>query len=100
MAALLLVAAICPVAAQDLGDVATGRRLAETWCGECHTVTPTRMREVRRVPTFNAIADMTSTTPLSLRAFLQTPHDKMPDLHLNHDETDDLIGYILSLRGR
>jgi hypothetical protein len=41
---------------------------------------------------------MKSTTPLSLRAFLQTPHERMPDLHLSRDEIDDLTAYILSLR--
>jgi hypothetical protein len=29
---------------------------------------------------------------------LQTPHARMPDLHLTRDEVDDLIAYILSLR--
>ena len=43
---------------------------------------------------------MKSTTPLSLRVFLQTPHNRMPDLHLSRTEIDDLIGYILSLRDK
>jgi hypothetical protein len=33
-----------------------------------------------------------------LRVFLQTPHDRMPDLHLSREEIDDLIAYILSMR--
>jgi hypothetical protein len=41
---------------------------------------------------------MSSTTPLSLRAFLLTPHARMPDLHLSRDEMDDLAAYILGLR--
>jgi hypothetical protein len=49
-------------------------------------------------PPFVSVARMASTTPLSLRAFLQTPHAGMPDLHLSRNETDDLTGYILSLR--
>ena len=51
------------------------------------------------VPTFTAIASMPSTTPIALRVYLQTPHARMPDLHLSRDETDNLIAYILSLRG-
>ena len=39
-----------------------------------------------------------SVTVLSLRAFLQTPHARMPDLHLTREEVDDLASYILSLR--
>jgi mono/diheme cytochrome c family protein len=43
---------------------------------------------------------MKSTTVLSLRAFLQTPHARMPDLHLTRDEIDNIAAYILSLRGQ
>src|SRR5690242_18370367 len=49
-------------------------------------------------PTFTAIAADKSVTVLSLRAFLQTPHARMPDLHLTREEVDDLASYILSLR--
>ncbi len=85
--------------AQEIGDVATGRRLSETWCSSCHLVGPDISRAVSNgVPTFVGIARMKSTTVLSLRAFLQTPHAGMPDLHLSRDEVDDLAGYILSLR--
>jgi hypothetical protein len=52
------------------------------------------------VPAFPAVARMPSTTALSLRVFLQTPHARMPNLHLSRDETDDVIAYILSLRDR
>ena len=41
---------------------------------------------------------MKSTTRLSLRVFLQTPHDRMPNLQLNRDEIDNVSAYILSLR--
>ncbi|MCS6921381.1 MAG: hypothetical protein NZM07_05615 [Elioraea sp.] len=49
---------------------------------------------------FQSIADRASTTALSLRVFLQTPHGQIPDLQITHREADDLIAYILSLRGR
>ena len=58
-----------------------------------------RPAPVPGVPTFTAIASMPSTTPIALRVYLQTPHARMPDLHLSRDETDNLIAYILSLRG-
>ena len=99
LSAILLGTAIQSVAAQDIGDLAAGRHLAETWCSSCHQVDPAQQRGVDNgVPTFTAIARMPSTTPLALRAFLQTPHAQMPDLHLSRDEIDDLTGYILSLR--
>jgi mono/diheme cytochrome c family protein len=41
---------------------------------------------------------MKSTTFMGLRAFLQTPHDRMPDLHLTRNEIDDVAAYILSLK--
>ena len=87
--------------AQEVGDIAAGRHLAETWCSSCHLVGPSPGSAVSNgAPTFAAIAGMKSTTILSLRAFLQTPHAQMPDLHLSRDEIDDLAGYILSLRSK
>ena len=83
-----------------IGDVVAGKRLAETWCSSCHIVAPSAQAGASTgVPTFTAIASMPSTTPIALRVYLQTPHARMPDLHLSRDETDNLIAYILSLRG-
>ncbi len=85
--------------AQEIGDAATGRHLSETWCSSCHLIGPNAARGVSNgVPTFAAIAQQKSTTPLSLRVFLQTPHARMPDLHLSRDEIDSLAAYVLSLR--
>jgi mono/diheme cytochrome c family protein len=101
MVAVLLTASPFPVTAQEIGDIAVGERLAKTWCSTCHVVTSSAKTGTSTgVPTFAAVAALPSTTPISLRAFLQTPHARMPDLHLRRDETDDLIAYILSLRGR
>jgi mono/diheme cytochrome c family protein len=100
LAAAILAASPFPLTAQEIGDVAAGGRLAETWCSSCHIVAPSANSGASTgVPTFAAVARMPSTTPMSLRAFLQTPHARMPDLHLSRDETDNLIAYILSLRG-
>ena len=52
------------------------------------------------VPTFAGIARRKSTTAMSLRVFLQSPHARMPDLHLSRDEIADVSAYILSLRSR
>jgi mono/diheme cytochrome c family protein len=99
LTAILLAAAMPMAAAQDFGDVTAGRKLAQTWCSSCHEVEPApRQGNDNGAPAFTAIALIPSTTPMALRAFLQTPHAQMPDLHLSRDEIDDLAGYILSLR--
>ncbi|PZW39390.1 mono/diheme cytochrome c family protein [Humitalea rosea] len=92
---------VAPAAAQPVGDGEAGRRLAETWCASCHAVTSGgRGTATDATPGFPTIAAMPSTTAMSLRVFLRTPHDLMPDLHLSRQQTDDLITYILSLADR
>lgn len=101
LAPILLALAIAKVGAQDIGDINAGHQLAQTWCSSCHIVDRTPPSGVSGgAPTFTAIAQMSSTTPMSLRVFLQTPHAQMPDLHLSRNEIEDLTGYILSLRRR
>lgn len=81
-------------------QVAYGRAVAESWCANCHVVS----RQARgpagdAAPPFQAIARMPSTTEMSLRAFLRTPHARMPDYQLSQIELDGVVAYILSLRG-
>lgn len=102
LAGLMALAFAGPAPAQVPGDVANGAQLARTWCANCHVVgradasTPATGDAV---PTFASIAAMPSTTALSLRVYLQTPHGRMPDFALSRSETSDVIAYILSLRG-
>lgn len=94
----LLVAA-APAHAQVYGDPGAGLKLALQDCAQCHIVAGRQAGPIPvGVPTFAAVARMPSTTALSLRAFLQTPHPPMPDLTLTRREMDDVISYILSLR--
>lgn len=79
-------------------DLADGKAMAEKWCSHCHTVAPSEKHAKDTAPSFVAIARLPSTTEMSLRAFLQTPHVHMPDYHLTRDESADLVAYILSLR--
>lgn len=46
------------------------------------------------------VAALPSTTALSLKVFLRTNHNNMPNLHLSDAETDDLVAYILSLKNQ
>jgi mono/diheme cytochrome c family protein len=100
LTALTLTAAGGTIAvAEDIGDSAAGRALAEKWCNACHIVGASQtVGTSNGAPTFAAVAQMKSTTRLSLRVFLQTPHDRMPNLQLNRDEIDNVSAYILSLR--
>lgn len=96
---LLLLAAAPPAAAQTVGDADAGRTLAQTWCSNCHVVTNSQSQGTSTgAPSFRAIATQEAVTPMALRAFLQTPHHRMPDLHLSRTEIDDVSAYILSLR--
>jgi len=104
-----------PALAQGLpGEPDRGRALAERWCVDCHDMAPGKRKPwavrvppsadrepgVVEVPTFQAVADDPAATEAALRAFLRTPHAAMPDLRLTSDQTDDVVAYILSLKGR
>ena len=94
-----LVAASNGTVAHAAGDAVAGHRLAQTWCGNCHVVGPEQQEGTSNgAPSFAAVADMKTTTELGLHAFLQTPHDRMPDWHLSRNETADVVSYIISLR--
>jgi mono/diheme cytochrome c family protein len=105
LAALPLLAAGTAATAQDgparAELVAQGRRVAETWCANCHLVGSGEPRGPAgdAAPPFPAIARMPSTTEMALRAFLQTPHARMPDYRLSTAELDGVVAYILSLKG-
>jgi cytochrome c len=108
MRALLLLAALfalpaAPATAQTVGDPAAGGRLARTWCANCHVVGPGQAATPATgdaAPTFASVVARPETTALSLRVFLQTPHQRMPDFALSRAEADDLIAYMLALRRR
>jgi len=92
-------AAFAPAAwAQTTGDVDAGHALARRWCAVCHQVEAgaTQMPDVP--PTFASVAAMASTTQKSLVVWLQTSHPNMPDLKLSHEEIDNVVAYILTLK--
>ena len=100
--AIIVLSAALPVAsyAQTVrGDVAAGETLAEQWCSSCHAVEPRPTRADDKAPGFVAIAKMPSTTSMSVQAWLQTPHPRMPEWQLTRKQIDDVDAYILSLKG-
>ena len=93
-----LVAAASAYAQQLTGDIAAGRRLAETVCGACHSIDNRAGPPAGPGPSFTDIARMPSTTPLAISVFLKSSHNNMPNLILTQAEIDDVRSFILSLR--
>lgn len=89
------------VEGQTIADPAAGAKLALDVCARCHFVAEDQPLIPRAdAPPFDEIAADPAVTDLSLRVFLQTPHLNMPNLQLSQKETDDVIGFILSLKGK
>jgi mono/diheme cytochrome c family protein len=87
------------VSAQEVGSPASGRRLAERLCAECHNVQPDAPRSASfGAPSFVTVAAVPGMTATALFATLQTSHRTMPNVMLGADEKSDIIAYILSLR--
>jgi mono/diheme cytochrome c family protein len=84
---------------QTMADPKAGAKLALEVCAQCHFVVENQPVIPRAdAPPFDEIAAEPSVTELSLRVFFRTPHRNMPDLQLSQKETDDVIGFILSLQ--
>jgi len=61
------------------GDPASGRKLATTLCSSCHRILPMTLSDRADPPSFQSIADLPSTTGISLSVFLHSNHRNMPD---------------------
>jgi hypothetical protein len=66
-------------------------------CGHCRAGFTANYRNRAGFP---AIANTSGMTATALRAFLQTPHTKMPNLILTPEQSADVIAFLLSLRDR
>jgi mono/diheme cytochrome c family protein len=99
--AAAILAAQSPILAQPAdGDPASGRRIATKQCSSCHRVFPMILSDKADPPSFQSIADLPSTTGISLNVFLHSNHRNMPDFIISSTESNDLIAYILSLKKR
>jgi len=96
----LAVLGAVPVALAQGADPATGASLARTDCGACHAVGADAKAASpdAKAPRFVDVAQMPSTTELSLKVFLRSSHRNMPDILLSPEEIDSLASYILGLR--
>jgi len=89
-----------PLLAQplDSDSIAAGRKVAANICANCHEISPTNYPTTVIGPKFDDIANLPSTTALSLKVFLRSSHNRMPNFILSSADTDDVIAYILSLK--
>ena len=79
-------------------NASEGHRLAEAWCTPCHAIEPHMAGMFDSAPSFDAVANRHGTTALSLKVFLKTNHQNMPNLVIAPDQADALANYLLSLR--
>jgi cytochrome c2 len=102
LAGILAASAYTANAQQISGNPEAGRAYAREVCTPCHAVTAAQgsQRIIAVAPDFRAIANTPGMTATALRAFLQTPHPKMPNLILAPDQSADVIAFLLSLRDR
>jgi mono/diheme cytochrome c family protein len=80
------------------GDGSTGYRLASAWCMDCHAIEKNAVWTGKPAPNFVAVANLPSTTGLSLKVFLLSNHKAMPNFVISSGDADDLVAYILSLK--
>jgi len=87
------------------GSPAAGRDLAMHECDSCHIVA--KNQDIRPLvggyaPSFFDIANKPTTTGASLQAFISHPHgySNMPYPDLAATDVDNVVAYILSLRGK
>ena len=100
LVAAAILAAPFPALAQSVGDAVSGREIATKRCSSCHRVLPMTLADKADPPSFQSIADLPSTTGISLNAFLHSNHQNMPDFIISSADSNDLIAYILSLKKR
>lgn len=97
---LFLAPSLLPVQAQTLaGDPDKGYTLAKEICVRCHRIGKAEETEKLYPATaFQEIADRPQSTEMSLRVFLKSPHQQMPDLILSETDIDNVVAYILGLK--
>ena len=100
---IIVASGALPTLTQSLEDShrSEGRRVAMEICSHCHRVAEGQRAPLPSTPSFIDIANMPSTTALSLKAFLRSNHKRrMPNFIMSNADTDDVVDYILSLKQR
>jgi mono/diheme cytochrome c family protein len=88
-------------------DPSRGRAIADTWCSECHRISPDQPSGSRpghimpppvTAPSFMSVAARPGIDAAQLRAFMADLHPPMPTFRLSATEKEDVIAYILTLQ--
>lgn len=88
------------LSAQELGSIQQGHRLARRLCAQCHLVDDVPGRSTDdAAPTFATIAKTPGLTERALTAALRTSHRTMPNIVIKGTDINDIVVYILSLKG-
>jgi mono/diheme cytochrome c family protein len=88
------------VHAQQLGSIQQGHRLAQRLCAQCHLLDDVAGLSTNvAAPTFATIAKTPGLTERALAAALRTSHRTMPNIIIKGTDLNDIVGYILSLKG-
>ena len=104
---ILALAGVLAGCALFRSDAERGHKVADTWCSECHRISPDEPSGARPghvlpppmvAPSFMEVAARPDTTADSLARFIGELHLPMPTYRLSDDERREVIAYILSLR--
>lgn len=104
MSLLAALLAGCVGAERSMRDdpgAARGKAVVAQWCAECHAI-PDRRDPPDRAgegPSFREIADRPGRDARYLAAFLREDHFPMTTYRLFDQEREDVVAYIISLRG-
>ncbi len=86
--------------ADGIGNPARGLEYAQANCAGCHAILVDETESPNPdSPAFSAMAATSGVTRTALSVFLQTPHPTMPNLIVTGEDADNVIAYILSLKG-
>lgn len=81
-------------------DGAEGARIVKESCASCHAVGAEADAKSPdpKAPRFIDVANMPSTTELSIKVFLRSSHKNMPNFILSPEEADAVAAHILGLK--
>ena len=100
VAAIVFTYAVGPLAAEELGNAQRGLAYAQANCVGCHAILRDDTNSPNPdSPAFKAVADTPGITRTALNVFFRSPHPTMPNLIIAPEDADDLIAYIMSLKG-
>jgi mono/diheme cytochrome c family protein len=89
-----------PALAEEIGNSQRGLEYAQRTCSGCHAILfEDTSSPIMEAPPFKMVADTPGITRTALSVFLQSPHPTMPNLMVAGEDADNLIAYILSLKG-